>query len=323
MKTSHHRVTAVGRAVQILLSSIVIACLMACGGDGDSSGGDADDELSSPAATAGRWKVETIRMFVPKPLLLRFDTATGETTFRETLGRGAFVPLAKEIPPGVKGRVEPGHFVFDVMPDRKGSFIIRTDTKSGRIWNISFSISTKVWRDLKAPTDPNDPGEVGKFEISLVPGRKGLAAVRTNTITGEVYIYHLRDPGKKWQRVRGATSGGEKKRSPGLSREKKMASARTQEVPDMDSIVDVLHDEESTAELRAIMVTLLGKHYPGDSVDILLVTLADEDPQVVLNVIATLPSEKSLEVATALEGLSDHPNADVVKAARQKVRRMR
>ncbi len=308
------------RLLQLSVCAIAIGTLAACGG-GEGESDRQADVLSESAASAGRWKLYSIRMYVPDALLLRFDSATGEMTFRKTIEKGPFHPITRQIAPGASERVEPGRYTVRVIPDRKGSFMIRTDTRSGRVWMLAFAIQAKIWMDLKAPTAPHDPGEIGKFEVALVPGLKGLAIVRTNTITGEVYIYHLRDQSKKWLEIDAGMGDLEAQRKPGL-RQSEKPSGMVQEVPDMESIADVLRSDESPPEVRTIMVTLLGKHYPGDSKKVLLATLDDDDPQVLMSVIVALPAEGP-DVVEGLKGLLSHPNPEVAKAARMKLTRIR
>jgi hypothetical protein len=93
-----------------------------------------------------RWQTQSIRLSVKKPLIIRWDTATGEVTERLILGDGSFKTVARELPPGASlDPIEVGRYLVDVIPGRRGSALLRLDTVTGQVWLVHLNVKPRRW----------------------------------------------------------------------------------------------------------------------------------------------------------------------------------
>ena len=172
--------TPFGSAGLCLLVACGVAWGIACSGGESgptSSSATPDASVAEKPDAVGRWNVESVRLSVREPLILRWDSATGEVTEREILGKGPFKPVARESPPGASlASLEAGRYSVRVIPGRLGSALLRLDTKTGEVWLLHLNTRPRRWVSIPVR---GSTAEAAKFAEKAIQAKKKEAGAPT------------------------------------------------------------------------------------------------------------------------------------------------
>lgn len=151
-------------SIMLVLSLLALSC----GTEQQGSTELAAEKGRVESEVGERWRIEATRTGVARPIFIRWDTATGEVTYRPIMGRGSFEPVAQETPPAADEAVQLGRFEVSVIPATKGASLLRLDTVTGRVWIVKLRMRT--WRWIELPTDASQKaarsGPLPKIPVS-------------------------------------------------------------------------------------------------------------------------------------------------------------
>jgi hypothetical protein len=121
------------------LLGLILVCLVVLvlrGGAAPEPAPSASPEAVGVRSHAGRFEIRIVALKRNPPLVLRTDSATGETWRMGVMDRGEWEALREgpDGPPSA-GEEEPGRYSVKAVAQTRGApTLVRTDHHSGRIW---------------------------------------------------------------------------------------------------------------------------------------------------------------------------------------------
>ena len=133
----------------------------------------------------------------------------------------------------------------------------------------------------------------------------GLALLRTDTVSGEVWRFNLKE-GEDWEQIGAAPGAAPHLAVPGSSSAEETLEAR--------SLTDAVTGDRSP-DIRAWAAEQLAYVDPSESFAALTAALGDPEAKVVLAAINSLRTAGDARAAAPLRALLAHPDPDVRSAA--------
>lgn len=274
-----------------LLAALVGAgTLIGCGLEPDGSHKSAPSNganVSSASADAvGRYRSESIRLGVTRPLFLLIDTATGLVLERPILGAQKFRPVGTDPAPGAN--LDPlvnERFDVKIVPGRRGSALLRLDTATGAAWFYQLSAKQAAWQvlpstldeELKKPSADTDDADAN-----------GEAASGSLSSTGPAAL--------------------------------QVGRAAPESRPPIEAMIEVLTEPGFEPELRVWTADHMAGIYPVEAAELLSVKLQTADRRVMLAIIEKVALDSEGQVRAALEKLKGHADKKVAAAVNEKLK---
>ncbi len=244
-------------------------------------------------------------------------------------------PAETTAPQSAEAEPELGRYRVQVFRTSTNPQFFRFDTSTGEV-TFSPILEAKVFRPMTTEAPPGAEGWIrpGRFAFEIVPGRGGAAILRTDSVSGRVWILHLTAKAE-WAEIETHRDSGDAPKPPRrpvlperkyseqdqefIDQVKKkivLPKDQPQPTPKLDALLYMLDSGTMTPELRVWAVGELAEHYPGEARERLLAALEDPDAMVVVAAIEAVDPAADPRYATALKGLEDHSDESVSSAAR-------
>ncbi len=156
----------------------------------------------------------------------------------------------------------------------------------------------------------------GPFVVQAIRMSEGLALLRTDTVSGEVWRFNLKE-GEDWERI-GAAPGASSAAEPGPAvaapHLPAPGSSSAEETLEARSLADAVTGDRSP-DIRAWAAEQLAYVDPSESLAALTTALGDPEPKVVLAAINSLRTAGDARAAAPLRALLAHPDPELRSAA--------
>ncbi len=179
-----------------------------------------------------------------------------------------------------------------------------------------------------------DPKVPGRFNVKVVPGRRGSALLRLDTATGDTWFHQLGSKQATWQALPSAlevntqaNSGSTKPAArAGKSRVADRAAssqdgAKKPQVkqPSIASMVEVLTEPGLDPELQIWTAGLMADIYPTEAIELITTRLRDSDSKLHLTIVEKVQLDSAGRVRRALQKISGHDDPAVAAALAKKL----
>jgi len=200
------------------------------------------------------------------------------------------------------------------------------DTATGRVYrrNILGAQKFQPVSDEPAPGDDLEPQRVGRYDVKVVPGRRGSALLRLDTVTGKTWFLQLSPAQREWYAIPSSledeiparVSGGATSLTPHkASGDGGVAStSKEPKKPPIKALLEVLIDRTYDTQLRIWTAGHMAGIYPVEAAQLAGTELADDDPRILLAVIDEVAFDPDGQVRAALVALQGHADERVAAA---------
>ena len=208
------------------------------------------------------------------------------------------------------------------------------DTATGQVLQRHI-LGSQKFRPVTPEPGPGadlNPLVSGRYDVKVVPGRRGSALLRLDSVTGKTWFAQLDANQSEWyaipsslddapQKPQGLGAGAASEapsRRAGRTSAVRPGQPQTKK-PTLKSLLDVLTDPNHEPELRIWTAGHLAEVYPVEAVEMLGTTLEASEPKVIVAIVETVKFDSAGRVKTALEALRGHEDARVAKALSKKL----
>ena len=179
-----------------------------------------------------------------------------------------------------------------------------------------------------------DPKVPGRFNVKVVPGRRGSALLRLDTATGDTWFHQLGSKQATWQALPSAlevntqaNSGSTKPAArAGTSRVADRAASSQDgakkpqpKQPSIASMVEVLTEPGLDPELQIWTAGLMADIYPTEAIELITTRLRDSDSKLHLTIVEKVQLDSAGRVRRALQKISGHDDPAVAAALAKKL----
>jgi hypothetical protein len=213
------------------------------------------------------------------------------------------------------------------------------DTATGRVETRTV-LGNQMFRPLAAPPPPGaelEPRLPGRYDVKVVPGRRGSALLRLDTVTGKTWFFQLGASQKNWRVLdrlteeeaateseapAGAPSPGQP-RQEGATGSTDAPPPATQAMADsgdgrseneLEGLREVLGDSSYDIQLRIWTAKHMAELYPVEAAEMASAQLSSDDPRILVAIADTAQLDPDGRVRTAFEGLAGHQDKKVAAA---------
>jgi hypothetical protein len=201
-------------------------------------------------------------------------------------------------------------------------------------------------REFRPVTNEPAPGAAldsfvpGRYDVSVVPGRRGSGLLRLDTVTGETWFYQLGANQGKWDALPRALAdssapknrvvvGKAAPRETPVANSAKARRAATSlkiersdasEKPPVEPMIEVLTQPGFDPELQLWTAEYMAHTHPVRASELLSIKLMDSDPRVIVAIIENVTLDAEGRVRAALEKLQGHADPGVAEALSAKLK---
>ena len=179
-----------------------------------------------------------------------------------------------------------------------------------------------------------DPKVPGRFNVKVVPGRRGSALLRLDTATGDTWFHQLGSKQATWQALPSAlevnTQANSASTKPAASAGKGRVADRAAPLqdgtqkpqakqPSIASMVEVLTEPGLDPELQIWTAGLMADIYPTEAIELITTRLRDADSKLHLTIVEKVQLDSAGRVRGALQKISGHDDPAVAAALAKKL----
>ncbi len=214
--------------------------------------------------------------------------------------------------------------------------LLLIDTATGMVLQSNV-LGAKTFRPVAE--DPAPGGELeskipGRYDVKVVPGRRGSALLRLDTLTGQTWFLQLSSTQQRWSEITSSLdaeaeevgnespprTGSTAERGRGSSqRAVKAGSKEPASEPPAENLLEVLTKSEYETDLRIWTAQKMADLYPARAVEFLGTRVASEAPKVAVALIERLELDTDASVRSALESHREHEEPTIARAVRKKL----
>jgi len=185
----------------------------------------------------------------------------------------------------------------------------------------------------------------GRFDVQVVPGRRGSGLLRLDTVTGRVWFLQLGPEHPEWKEIarasvreaaqaakaldaaganaaqnesEGASASGTQNTTPGPTGVG--ASGRpVQRKIELRALKEVLLDPSQDIQLRVWTAKQAAELYPAETAELTLDALSGDDPKILVAIANTAQLDPEGRVRAAFEQLASHDDEAVQEAVAERI----
>lgn len=200
------------------------------------------------------------------------------------------------------------------------------DSATGRVFQRNILGAQKFRRvsDEPAPGDDLEQQQVGRYDVKVVPGRRGSALLRLDTVTGKTWFLQLGSTQREWYAIPSSLEDELPAPVPDdsasltphkASGDNAVSSTSIEpKKPPIQALLEVLTDRAYDTQLRIWTAGHMAGIYPVEAAQLAGTELADDDPRILLAVIDEVAFDPDGQVRAALVALQGHADKRVAAA---------
>lgn len=204
------------------------------------------------------------------------------------------------------------------------------DTATGQVLqrNIAGGQKFRPVTEDSAPGADLEPKVPGRYDVKVVPGQRGSALLRVDTVTGQSWFAQLSSAQSQWYVIESSLDeeppAAEALRSPGARPASQAAATGSPDQnpvrkPTLAATLEAISDPEVETALRVWIARQMAEFYPAEAAELLNTSLKSDDPKVMVAIIKGVELDTDGRVRAALESLRGHANTQVAEAVRKKL----
>ncbi len=211
-------------------------------------------------------------------------------------------------------------------------FFMLIDTATGGV-ESRVILGSQMFRPIATSRPPGadlEPKVPGRYQVKVVPGRRGSALLRLDTVTGKTWFFQLGANQQDWMVIdravqrdapEGDASGSAQ--APARSRQQPTAAgpaatdagqSTARNENELKGMVEVLSDPSYDMQLRIWTAKHMAKLYPVEAAEMASSQLTGDDPRILVAIADTAELDPDGRVRTAFEALAGHSDEKVSAA---------
>ncbi len=211
--------------------------------------------------------------------------------------------------------------------------LILVDTATGMVQQRAI-LGAQRFRPVTeepAPGADLEPKIPGRYDVKVVPGRRGSALLRLDSVTGDTWVAQLGGARSEWLLITSALNDVKQKQPPKAlpnastpaeeagGRSAATGAAGGKKQPPVESLLEVVTQPEYENELRVWTAGFMAQLYPREAIDLLTSDLASKEPGVAVSIVEGLEFDAQGETRAALDRLRKHDVPGVAAAVNAKL----
>ena len=204
------------------------------------------------------------------------------------------------------------------------------DTATGQVLERN-SVGAQQFRPVTEDSAPGadlEPKVPGRYDVKVVPGQRGSALLRVDTVTGQSWLVQLSSSQRQWyvipsnldekqQKNAALRSTGARPASQGPATGSPAPNRPSK--PTLAATVEAITAPGVPPALREWIAGQMAKFYPAEAAELLTTALKSDDPEVMIAIIKGVELDTDGRVRAALESLRGHADTQVAEAVSKKL----